>query len=184
MDHVGLNLDAGHELGLVLLDAAECARDIDDLRWLIVGEGRAAGALRAEIARRGLEERVILLGRHPVERMPEFFAGADAMLVSLKPEPIWAMTIPGKVQSYLAAGKPVLAMLDGEGAKVISDSGGGLVSPAGDGAALASNVRRLRALSSLERRRMGERGRMYATLEFDRDTQFSKLEAMLAGSST
>jgi len=167
-----------------VLDAAECARDIDDLRWLIVGEGRAAGALRAEIARRGLEERVILLGRHPVERMPEFFAGADAMLVSLKPEPIWAMTIPGKVQSYLAAGKPVLAMLDGEGAKVISDSGGGLVSPAGDGAALASNVRRLRALSSLERRRMGERGRMYATLEFDRDTQFSKLEAMLAGSST
>lgn len=166
-----------------VLDAAECTRDIDDLRWLIVGEGRAADDLRAEIARRGLEERVILLGRHPVERMPEFFAGADAMLVSLKPEPIWAMTIPGKVQSYLAAGKPVLAMLDGEGAKVISESGGGLVSPAGNGAALADNVRRLRALSSPERRSMGERGRIYATREFDRETQFSKLEGMLARSS-
>lgn len=167
-----------------VLDAADRTRDIDDLRWLIVGEGRAAGDLREEIARRDLEGRVVLLGRHPVERMPGFFVGADALLVSLKREPIWAMTVPGKVQSYLAAGKPVLAMLDGEGARVISESGGGLVSPAGDGAALAENVRRFRAMPEEQRRTLGRQGRAYATREFDREVLFSTLEAWLAGRAT
>ena len=164
-----------------VLDAAERTRDIDDLRWLIVGEGRAAGELREAIANRGLVDRVILLGRHPVERMPEFFTGAHAMLVSLKREPIWAMTVPGKVQSYLAVGKPVLAMLDGEGGRVVDESGGGLVSPAGDGVALAANVRRLHAMSATERRIMGERGRAYAAREFGRAALFTRLEALLTG---
>jgi colanic acid biosynthesis glycosyl transferase WcaI len=167
-----------------VLDAADRTRDIDDLRWLIVGEGRAAGHLREEIVRRGLGDRVILLGRHPVERMPGFFVGADALLVSLKREPIWAMTVPGKVQSYLAAGKPVLAMLDGEGARVVSDSGGGLVSPAGDGAALAENVRRLRAMPEKQRRSLGQNGRDYARREFDREALFSRLETWLAERGT
>lgn len=165
-----------------VLDAAELTRDLDDVRWLVVGDGRAMDSLRAEIRRRDLEGRVILLGRYPVERMPGFFAEADAMLVSLKAEPIWAMTIPGKVQSYLAVGKPVLAMLDGEGARVIAEAGGGLVSPAGDGAALAQNVRRMRALTPTQRRAMGASGRAYAVREFDRDRLFTQLEAWLGGS--
>jgi colanic acid biosynthesis glycosyl transferase WcaI len=73
--------------------------------------------------------------------MPSFFRSADALLVSLKREPIFAMTIPGKVQSYLAAGIPILAMLDGEGARVIEELGAGLVCPAGDGNALAERIR-------------------------------------------
>lgn len=159
-----------------VLDAAEAVRDLDDVRWLIVGEGRAAEALREEVIRRGLQDRVHLLGRHPVDRMPAFFAGADALLVSLRAEPIFAMTIPGKVQSYLAAGRPVLGMIDGEGRRVIEESAGGLTAPAGDGAALGEAVRRLASLSPKERDKMGARGRAYALKEFDRDVLFDQFE--------
>lgn len=153
-----------------VLDAADAVRDLEDVRWLIVGDGRAADALRQDIIRRGLEDRVHLLGRHPTERMPSFFAGADALLVSLRAEPIFAMTVPGKVQSYMAAGRPLLGMIDGEGARVIHESGSGFAVPAGKGEALALSVRRLHSMREGERVAMGRRGRAYALTAFDRDT--------------
>ena len=78
-----------------------------------------------------------MYGQFPLERMPSFLKHADALLVSLKPDPIFAMTIPGKLQTYLSVGLPVLAMLDGEGADLVERSGVGLVSPAGNPVALA-----------------------------------------------
>lgn len=159
-----------------ILDAAEASLDMTDVRWLIVGDGRAATQLRAEITKRHLQHVVHLLGRHPVDRMPSFFAGADALLVSLKADPVWSMTIPGKVQSYLAAGKPVLAMLDGEGARVVAESGGGLAAPSGEGRALSDNVRLLHAMSRRDRASMGRRGQTYAVREFDRNRLFGDLE--------
>ena len=80
-----------------ILEAAEALRDEPNLRWLIVGDGRAAAWVRSEITRRNLTDCVILLGRHPIERMPSFFRAASALLVTLKEDPIFAMTIPGKV---------------------------------------------------------------------------------------
>src|SRR5690606_32673198 len=106
--------------------AAESLRERRDIRWLIVGDGRAAGWVAAEVERRGLAGNVLLLGRHPLEAMPAFFKHADALLVSLKNEPVFALTVPGKLQSYLASGLPVVAMLNGEPADVVRTSGGGL----------------------------------------------------------
>jgi glycosyltransferase involved in cell wall biosynthesis len=111
--------------------------------------------------------------------MPSFFCGADALLVSLKSEPVFALTIPGKVQSYLASGVPLLGMLDGEGARVIEEAGAGLTCPAGDGAALAANVERLAATSVAEREAMGRRAVAYAEAEFDRDRLLNQLEEWL-----
>ncbi len=162
-----------------ILDAAESLRGRLDVRWLIVGDGRAAGWVREEIRRRSLQGQVRMLGRYPIERMPSFFRGADALLVSLRPDPVFAMTIPGKVQAYLAAGLPVLGMLEGEGARVIEESEAGLVCPAGDGAALARRVEELAALPAEERARMGARGLRYARLEFDRDALIARLEGWL-----
>lgn len=162
-----------------VLDAAERLRDRRDIRWLIVGDGRAADNVRAEIQRRSLGDRIVMLGRHSIERMPSFFRSADALLVSLKAEPIFGMTIPGKVQSYLAAGIPVLGMLDGEGARIIRESGAGLVAPAGNGAALAQCVSEMAALSTEERASMGERGRAYGRREFDRSMLVTRLEGWL-----
>ena len=159
-----------------IIDAADALRDTPHLRWLIVGDGRAATQVREEIGRRGLQDRIVLLGRYPLERMPSFFAGADALLVTLRKEPIWSMTIPGKVQSYLAAGKPLLAMLDGEGSRVIEEAGAGLVAPAGDGQALAARVRRLMSLNANERDAMGCNGMSYGRREFGRPQMVDALE--------
>lgn len=151
-----------------ILEAASKLRDQPGLRWLIVGDGRAADGVRAEIGRRSLQDQVILLGRHPIERMPAFFRGANALLVSLKRDPLFSMTIPGKVQSYLATGLPLLGMLDGEGAAVIEQAGAGLVCAAGDGEALACNILHLMMLPADDRAKMGERGRDYCEREFSR----------------
>lgn len=162
-----------------ILDAAERLRDREDIQWIVLGDGRAAPALKEQIGRRGLGERVHLLGRFPLERMPSFFAGADALLVSLKADPTFASTIPGKVQSYLAAGVPLLGMLDGEGARVIEESGAGLAAPAGDGRALAERVQALARMSPTERAQMGARGRAYCAREFDRKVLIDRLEGWL-----
>lgn len=162
-----------------ILDAAEALADHSNIRWLVVGDGRVAGWVKQEVIRRGLQEHVILLGRYSADRMLSFFQHADALLVTLKSDPIFSMTIPGKVQSYLAAGIPILAMLDGEGARVIQDANAGFVCPAGDSRALADAVVRMAGLTSTERQAMGERGRAYSRLEFDRDALFDKLEVWL-----
>ena len=90
------------------------------------------------------------------------------------------MTIPGKVQSYLGAGVPIVAMLDGEGARVIEESSAGLVCSAGDSEGLASAILRLASLSDEERAAMGRRGASYAKREFDRDELISRFEGALA----
>jgi len=155
-----------------LVEAALATQDLDNLRWLIVGEGRGSHGLRAAIVRHRLEDRVVLLGRHPVARMPAFLVGAHALLVSLRAEPVFMKTVPGKLQNYMAAGKPVLGMIDGEAARVIVESGGGLASPASDGAALAVNVRSLMAATGAKRDAMGRAARTYALRHFHRRRLF------------
>ena len=163
-----------------VLDAAERLKDSASIRWIIVGNGRKSDWLQSEVARRRLQKQVLLTGRFPVERMPSFYAHADALLVSLKRDPVFSMTIPGKVQSYLMAGIPLLGMLDGEGAAVIRDAQAGLTCEAGDGAGLAQSVLSLAAMSPGERKQMGLNGRMYAQNEFGRAHLMDRLEVLLA----
>ncbi len=149
------------------------------IRWLIVGDGRMAGWVADEIKKRGLQEQVLMLGRFSPERMPSFFQHADALLVSLKDEPIFAMTIPSKLQTYLSAGIPVLAMLNGEGADVVLESGSGVTSRAGDHEGLAKAVLKLSQATPAERLEMGRKGRELSQREFDRDTLISRLEGWI-----
>ena len=162
-----------------ILDAATRLRHRTDLRWVIVGDGRMAGWLDDRIKALGLERQVLTVGRHPLERMPEFFAHADALLVSLRADAVFAMTVPGKLQAYLAAGLPVLGMLDGEGAELLDRSGAGLSCPAGDGAGLARIVETLAATDAAARAAMGQRGRALCAREFDFATLVDRLEAAL-----
>lgn len=159
-----------------ILEAAECLKQETNIRWLVVGDGRMMGWLRSEISRRDLKDRVILLGRFGVERMPSFYAHADALLVSLRRDPVFALTIPGKVQSYLMAGVPLLGMLDGEGASVIREANAGLVCPAGDGGGLAKAILELASMSQVERQQLGKNGCTYAQKEFGRELLMDKLD--------
>lgn len=162
-----------------VLDASEALKDEVAVRWFIVGDGRKSDWLKAEVERRGLQSQVHLLGRFSVERMPSFYARADALLVSLKQDPVFSMTIPGKVQSYLMSGVPLLGMLDGEGAQVIADASAGLVCAAGDGAGLAAAVRELVAMSAEQRQQLGANGRAFAQREFGRVLLMDRLEGLL-----
>lgn len=163
-----------------ILDAAELLRHNERIRWLIVGDGRRSEWVKNEIVRRQLQQNVLLLGRFPVERMPSFYAHADALVASLKSDPTFSMTIPGKVQSYLLAGKPILGMLDGEGASAIEAAGAGLVCPAGDAQGLAKAIEHMARMSPADRLAMGMRGRQYAEREFDRDRLMQKLLGFLS----
>jgi len=172
------NIGEAQDLPAVV-EAATRLKDNPRVRWLIVGDGRKSDWLQEEVRRRGLEERVLLLGRHPVERMPSFYAHADALLVSLKKDPVFSLTIPGKVQSYLQSGIPLLGMLDGEGAQVIRSARAGLVCEAGDAAGLADAVLAMAAMTPGERQAMGRNGREYAGSEFDRGMLMDRLEQLL-----
>lgn len=162
-----------------ILAAAEALKAHSCIRWLIVGGGRLAGWVADEIKIRGLEASVLMLGRHLVERMPSFFRHADALLVSLKDEPIFAMTIPGKLQSCLAAGIPILAMLNGEGSEVVRLAQAGLVCPAGDHRALAEAALKLSQMPLEERRQMGAKGAAVGAEVFCREKLISRLECWL-----
>jgi len=161
-----------------ILDAAAELADLPQVRWLVVGDGRAAGWVRAEIQRRDLAGRVRLLGQYPLDRMPSFYRGARALLVTLKPHPAMAMTIPGKVQGCLAAGLPILAMLDGEGARILAEAGA-LVAPSGQGRTLATQVRQLVAMPESERQALGQRCRDYCEREFGRERLLRSLETWM-----
>ncbi len=162
-----------------LLDAAERCRDEPDIQWVILGDGRRAGWVKEQVEARGLSGCFHLLGRFPSDTMTTFFSKADAMLMSLRREPIFALTAPGKLQSYMASGRPILACLDGEGAGLVQDADCGLACPAERADLLAENVRKLRAMSAPEREAMGGRGKAYCDTHFDRDKLFDRLESVM-----
>lgn len=159
------NLGTVQALGTVL-DAAELLLPHADVRIVLVGSGSRSEWLHQEVVRRQLCN-VQLAGRFPTEAMPGILAQASALLVSLARSPIMSQTVPSKMQAYLAAGKPIIASLDGEGARVLEASGAGVACPSEDAAALAEAVLRLRAIPLAELQRMGEAGQIYYKQHFD-----------------
>ena len=151
-----------------ILSAATMLKEYSNIRWLIVGDGRMSSWVQAEIEQRGLVSSVFMLGRHSVERMPEFFLHADAMLLTLADREIFSLTIPGKLQSYLAAGKPIIAALNGEGADVIRAANAGYTCSAGNAVGLAEIVIKMSELPASERLVMGKNGLEFSKREFDR----------------
>lgn len=165
-----------------ILSVAEALRGKLAIRWVIVGDGRMSGWLAQQVADRGLDN-VFLLGRHPLDAMPPLFATADALLVSLKTNEVFEKTIPGKVQSYLASGKPILGMIDGEAARVIEEAGAGLVSPSGDCQAFTNIVEQLALMTSTQREVMGSSGKRYYEEHFSKAKLFSSLESLFRQST-
>lgn len=159
------NLGTVQALGTVL-DAAELLLPHADVRIVLVGSGSRSEWLQQEVVRRQLGN-VQLAGRFATEAMPAILAQASALLVSLARSPIMSQTVPSKVQAYLAAGKPVIASLDGEGARVLEASGAGISCPAEDATGLAEAVLRLKAIPHAELQRMGEAGQIYYRQHFD-----------------
>lgn len=158
----------------VIVEVASLLKEYVDIHFIVLGEGSRWEWMRQEVERRELNN-LHLPGRFPVEAMPAFMQKASALLVTLADQDIFKATIPSKVQAYLAAGRPILACLNGEGANLIIAAGAGLAVPAEDVHALAEAVLRLYRMPKQELESMGGRGRLYYARHFAHDKLVDQL---------
>ena len=158
----------------------EAAALVDDkkIKWNIVGDGSSLEECKRAAEEKGLDN-VIFHGRHPLSDMPSFYSKADAMLLTLCDDEIISYTLPGKVQTYMAAGKPVIAAAGGESKIVIEKSGCGYCTPPENAAALAESIRSFAALSRDERQAMGKKASEYYKNHFAKEIFVSEMIAEL-----
>lgn len=162
-----------------VVEAAELLRQHPALKFVLVGSGSRLEWVKERKASLGLDN-LILAGRFPMEAMPQIFEHSSALLVSLRDEEIFSYTIPSKVQAYLAAGKPIIASLRGEGARVIEEAGAGKTCEPESANALVGTILALMSLSPAERQQMGSAGQSYFNEHFDMDRQTERLVEILA----
>jgi glycosyltransferase involved in cell wall biosynthesis len=169
----GFNLvfagNMGKAQGLdALLDAAQMLEDLAGFTLVLVGSGQLDDWIAKQVTHRPLKN-VHIAGRFAPSAMPGILAQASALLVSLGDDPALELTIPAKVQTYLVAGKPIIAAAGGETARIVQEAGAGLACRAGDARSIANAIRQLHGLERAEREAMGVRGRAYAKEHFDAD---------------
>ena len=162
----------------VIVDAAELLKSHSGISFVVFGQGSRWDWMREQVAMRGLTN-LHLPGRFPVETMPGLMQKAGALLVTLADEPIFAATVPNKIQAYMASGRPIVASLNGEGARVVEEAQAGISVPAEDAKALADAVLRLYGMSPAQLGEMGTNGRSYFKAHFDHDTLVQELMAHL-----
>lgn len=151
------------------------SRGADMLHLLLVGDGMSRAALEAKVKELHAEDAVMFYGSVPATDIPKFTALADALIVCLSDSPDLGLTVPAKVASYMAAGKPVLASMDGAGNAAVA-AAGGLSSPACDAAALADNLLALTCMDAAQRAAMGQSAKEYYLAHYRRSELLRKLE--------
>lgn len=157
-----------------LVEAALHLKNLSNCKIVLVGSGSMLEWVQERKTIDGLDN-LVLAGRFPMNAMPSLYHRAAGLVVTLKDEEIFSYTIPSKVQAYLAAGKPIIAALNGEGARVVLESGAGLACPAEDAKALSQCVRTLYAMPENERAQMGNAGRAYFLEHFEMNRQAKRL---------
>lgn len=157
-----------------IVEAASRLKAYPDIHFVVLGDGSRREWMRRQVRARGLD-RLHLPGRLPVETMPGLMQKASALLVTLADRDIFRATIPSKIQAYLAAGRPIIACLNGEGARLVTEAGAGLAVPAENGAALADAVLDLYLRPRSQREALGARGRTYYERHFAHEMLVGRL---------
>ena len=161
-----------------ILKAAFILSSNKRIHWIILGDGRKKQWVVEQIDKKNLNNCFHLLGSYPLDMMPSFYSEADCMLFSLKKDYIFSLTIPAKVQSYLACGKPIVSMIDGEASIIINDSKAGLTAPSEDPERLAENILQLSKLDKKSIDKLGENALNYYNENFERTMLIDRLEKM------
>jgi glycosyltransferase involved in cell wall biosynthesis len=162
-----------------LLEAAKKLKTHPNIHWVILGDGQQRNWVANAVKEHGLDNVFHLLGSRSFESMPTYYSMADVLLVSLRPDPVFAITVPGKLQTYMASNKPIIGSLDGEGADLIRAAQCGICAPAGDAEQLAQAVIKLYEMSPNERELMGHNGRKYFEEHFEREKAIDRLKTLL-----
>lgn len=174
----GGNMGAAQGLRNVL-QAAALLRDLRDVQFVLVGDGVDRAALAEEVAEQKLSN-VRFLERQPASTMPYIYALADVLLVHLRCDPLFEITIPSKTLAYMACGRPILGVLAGDAADVIRQARAGLVCVQEDPGALAETVRTLYTMSPAEREAMGQAGRQAFLANYTRQSLMARYEALFS----
>lgn len=144
-----------------IVEAADLLKQHAGISIIMVGSGSRSRYISEEINKRGLLN-LKVVGRYSPNVMPAIYEKSDVLLVTLARKENLSWTVPSKVQAYMAAGKPIVASINGEGARIILESGSGVVCPAEDANGLAECIINLHAMTDNTRKEMGMKGRVYA----------------------
>ncbi|WP_020411335.1 glycosyltransferase family 4 protein [Microbulbifer variabilis] len=161
-----------------LLETAILLKHYPEIRLVLVGGGSRVEWLHSQKQVHQLDN-LILPGRFSMAVMPQIFDHSDVLLVSLKDEEIFAKTIPSKIQAYLAAGRPIIASLRGEGARIVTESGAGTACDPEDPSALAALICSMKNLPAAELQKMGQAGKAYFYEHFEMSNQVMRLVEIL-----
>ena len=160
----------------VLPKTAELLRD-ENVKFIIVGDGRYQPEFEKEIKERGVQKQFIMIPRQSAERIPELLAACDAAFLSFKSDPLWAKTIPAKLQSYMACGMPVIASAEGETRRIIEEAECGICCGIGNAAELATGIKRLRLM---DLKTIGENSRTYCENNFNKKRLMDQMDEYFA----
>jgi glycosyltransferase involved in cell wall biosynthesis len=149
-----------------IVAAAKLLAEHSVIKFYLVGSGSRSNSIEHLLKSKKVTN-VVMVGRLPAEEMNSVFSAASVLLVSLKNEPALSATIPSKLQSYLSAGKPIIASLNGEAAKLVIDANAGLSCPAENPDALSKAVLKLYNMSDVERDQLGRNARHYFKTHFN-----------------
>lgn len=161
------------------LQTALLSKEHKDIKWIIVGDGRRLDWVKSFVKEHGLEGTVFTLGRYPAETMPWFFKQADVMLVTLNDDPLFKLYAPAKISSYMAAAKPIVAVLNGEGAEVIKEAECGWSLPAGDAESFAKLAIDLSKKDKAVLEEKGQNALKYYNEHFVKEKCLRKLDEMM-----
>ena len=157
-----------------IIEAADMLKE-KPIRFHIIGEGTQLEYLKNLAINL---DNIFFYGRKPIDEMPRFYEKADAMLVTMKSDAVLSLTIPGKVQSYMAAGKPIIGAIDGETRKLISESKCGFCGSAENSQELANNILKF-INSDTDRAQLGKNARIFYQKHFEKELFMEKIEREL-----
>ena len=161
----------------VSVDAAVLLKEkgINDIKFIIVGDGMSRGDIEKYVAEKGVTEFFDFLGSKPVTDMPVYHTIADCLFAPLAKSDLIGLTIPAKVTSYMAGRKPVITCIDGEGSLVIEKAQAGLTGESGNSAQLAENIMKLYAMPARERKILGDNAFSYHLEHHERNKVLGNL---------
>lgn len=161
-----------------VLEASKILKENKDIHFVIIGEGSLKQWAIDETIKNG-QSNISFIGRKPAEEMPEYFAQANAMLVTLKKRENYSLTLPSRVQSYLACGKPLLGCAGDEVSRVINESGAGLSCEPEDAKSLAAMIDQMKQMQPEEIMGMSINAITYSQKEFCKDKLLNGINSLL-----
>lgn len=168
----------GTAQGLGILPETARLLKTENVKFIIVGDGRFLPELERQIEKRRVREKFILLPRVPASRIPEILSACNAGFISFAQTPLWEMTIPAKLQSYMACGKAIIASASGETKRIIQEAECGVCCEIGNAQALADGIRELIRADCQD---MGRKARKYFRENFDKKKLMDQMDRFIKG---